>query len=126
MTQPGDESAASRARGAARRAEPSNCVIHLCMPERADHCPFLNRADSRCAEHFTIDGLHHAFEHCFDRYKQCRTYVELLVERRVKRGSDLAAAGRETDGNGRHVIEVSVAAAAGVVAAGVVPVVSRV
>jgi hypothetical protein len=87
------------------------------MPERADHCPFLNRADSRCADHFTIEGLHHAFEHCFDRYKQCRTYVELLVERRVKRGgadvpgADALAVERQTDGNGRNVLPLAVTVA---------------
>jgi hypothetical protein len=120
------------------------------MAERADHCPFLNRADTRCADHFTIDGLHHAFEHCFDRYKQCRTYVELLVERRVKRGSadatgtDALALEQQTNGNGRNVIQLAVAVAItgavarragstpaaaandGVIGASAVPAVSRV
>jgi hypothetical protein len=58
------------------------------MPESAHHhCPFLNRADRRCAEHFSLDRLGHAFEFCFDAYKTCPTYLQLLVERQVKRVS---------------------------------------
>jgi hypothetical protein len=56
--------------------------------QRALHCPFLNRADSRCSNHFSLDRLNHAFDHCFDRYKSCPTYLELLVERRVRRAGD--------------------------------------
>ena len=55
------------------------------------HCPFLNRADERCASHFSIDGLGHAYRYCFDRYKACPVYIQLLIERRVKR-ADAAAA----------------------------------
>lgn len=29
--------------------------------------------------------MDHAFSHCFDHYKACPTYLELLVERRVRR-----------------------------------------
>ena len=66
------------------------------MPESTNpHCPFLNRADRRCAEHFSLDRLGHAFEFCFDAYKTCPTYLQLLVERQVKRvsgGAGVAAA----------------------------------
>jgi hypothetical protein len=55
------------------------------------HCPFLNRADERCASYFSIDGLGHAYRYCFDRYKTCPVYIQLLIERRVKR-ADAAAA----------------------------------
>ena len=56
------------------------------MPDRVEHCPFLNRSDSRCSDNFNIDHLQHAFKFCFGRYKACTTYVELLVERRMRRG----------------------------------------
>jgi hypothetical protein len=55
------------------------------MPEEVEHCPFLNRADDRCGDHFSLDSLEHAFRYCFDRYKACPVYLELLVERRVRR-----------------------------------------
>jgi hypothetical protein len=48
------------------------------------HCPFLNRTDTRCGEHLTIDSLDHAFEYCFDVYAACPLYLELLIERRGK------------------------------------------
>ncbi|MGH7214073.1 MAG: hypothetical protein ACREIT_04860 [Tepidisphaeraceae bacterium] len=54
------------------------------MPQRGRHCPFLNRSDDRCAEHFKLDHLSHAYKHCFDRYTACPTYIELLCERRVR------------------------------------------
>src|SRR2546423_859317 len=57
------------------------------MAEHEHHCPFLNRPDGRCAEHFHLDQLEHAFAYCFDRYAACPVYVERLVERRVRQGS---------------------------------------
>jgi hypothetical protein len=54
--------------------------------DRGQHCPFLNRTDSRCGSHFTLERLEHAFEYCFDRYNACPVYLELLVERRIRRG----------------------------------------
>lgn len=59
------------------------------MSDRVLHCPFLNRADTRCSNHFSLDRLGHAFQHCFNQYKSCPTYLELLVERRVRRSSDM-------------------------------------
>ena len=61
------------------------------MPDRANHCPFLNRSDHRCSGFFSIEQLRHAFEHCFDAYKSCGVYAELLAERQARRGQ--AAAG---------------------------------
>jgi hypothetical protein len=79
------------------------------MPDRVEHCPFLNRSDARCADNFNIDHLQHAFKFCFGRYKSCPSYTELLVERTVRRSE--AAAGRrasvttssETHGKDRFV-----------------------
>ena len=51
------------------------------------HCPFLNRADERCSNHFRLDHLEQAFEQCFDRYHGCAVYRELLGERRVRRST---------------------------------------
>lgn len=48
----------------------------------ADHCPFLNRKDARCASAFTLNGLSHTFAHCFSDYATCPTYAQLLGERR--------------------------------------------
>ena len=56
------------------------------MSDREHHCPFLNRADHRCAAFFSIERLQHAFEHCFHAYKACEVYQELLVERQARRG----------------------------------------
>ena len=55
------------------------------MADRSIHCPFLNRTDSRCAEHFHLDHLQHAFRFCFDRYEACPLYDELLAERQCRR-----------------------------------------
>src|SRR5689334_3951985 len=49
------------------------------------HCPFLNRADARCGENFSLERLDHAYEYCFHKYKTCAIYHQLLVERQVKR-----------------------------------------
>jgi hypothetical protein len=54
--------------------------------DRGQHCPFLNRADSRCGSHFTLEQLEHAFAFCFDKYHACPVYRELLAERRIRRG----------------------------------------
>jgi hypothetical protein len=62
------------------------------MSVQGQHCPFLNRADPRCAANFSLERLDHAFEYCFDRYQACPVYLELLVERRVRLASELAGA----------------------------------
>ena len=55
------------------------------MPSCDSHCPFLNREDRRCSEHFQVTDLQHAFTYCFGSYKACPSYLEMLVERRVRR-----------------------------------------
>ena len=55
------------------------------MSERQHHCPFLNRSDVRCSSYFSLDRLQHAFEHCFDDYRACPRYAELLKERQERR-----------------------------------------
>jgi hypothetical protein len=59
-----------------------NCVQ---SEQQGNHCPFLNRADVRCGENFSLERLDHAYQYCFDRYQTCAIYHELLVERRVRR-----------------------------------------
>ena len=51
------------------------------MTEQASHCPFLNRTDARCSNHFSLDRLGHAFAYCFGQYQGCPVYLELLAER---------------------------------------------
>jgi hypothetical protein len=64
------------------------------MSDREHHCPFLNRADHRCSNFFSIESLQHAFEHCFDAYKACTVYQELLVERQARREAAAARGGK--------------------------------
>lgn len=61
------------------------------MPDRAIHCPFLNRSDTRCSSHFSLDHLSDAFEQCMDAYQNCPVYLELLAERRLRRGEPVMA-----------------------------------
>ncbi len=57
------------------------------MSDRGHHCPFLNRADSRCSEHFNLDHLGHAFDYCFGYYDACAVYARLLAERQMRRAT---------------------------------------
>jgi hypothetical protein len=63
------------------------------MTEQANHCPFLNRTDARCSNHFSLDSLGHAFAYCFGQYQECPEYSELLAERRERRHD--ASVGRD-------------------------------
>ncbi len=63
------------------------------MSEHEPHCPFLNRADYRCSNHFSLDKLDKAFHHCFGEYQSCPTYAEMLSERRQGRSLVAASAG---------------------------------
>jgi hypothetical protein len=93
------------------------------MGEQAHHCPFLNRADPRCSRHFSLDSLDHAFKYCFDRYKACPVYLELLVERRVRRSMGAVLRPEHSDdhepvqitigGRGGHALSAGSAAASG-------------
>jgi hypothetical protein len=58
------------------------------MSEHESHCPFLNRADYRCSNHFSLDKLDRAFDHCFGEYQSCPTYREMLSERRSRQPVD--------------------------------------
>src|SRR3954468_24967191 len=60
------------------------------MGDPGRHCPFLNRADERCSEHFRLDHLGEAFGQCFDLYHACPTYQELLLERQCRRAEAAA------------------------------------
>jgi hypothetical protein len=92
------------------------------MPQRAIHCPFLNRSDTRCSSHFSLDHLSDAFEQCMDAYQTCPVYLELLAERRERRGEPMLAIypmrpGERTtqrpDGKPRDVTIVSLTLAGG-------------
>jgi hypothetical protein len=54
------------------------------MAEHEPHCPFLNRSDYRCSNHFSLDKLNRAFDHCFGEYQACPTYLEMLNERQSR------------------------------------------
>jgi len=80
------------------------------MPDRANHCPFLNRADARCAEHFNMQGLRHAFDHCFGQYSRCPVYFEMLMERRTRRAVAGAEAQEHPEDGRTSLVQVTVAA----------------
>jgi hypothetical protein len=65
------------------------------------YCPFLNRDDDRCAEHFQVGSLNSTFAHCFGEYGQCAVYKEMLLERTVRRAEAkvvmLSVRGREIE-----------------------------
>lgn len=52
------------------------------------HCPFLNRSDHRCCEFFKLNQLGHAYKFCFDSYKTCPVYADLLSERQGRRAHE--------------------------------------
>ena len=52
------------------------------------HCPFLNRSDVRCSNNFSLERINNTYDYCFGQYAACSTYLELLVERRVRRLKD--------------------------------------
>jgi len=58
------------------------------MSDHESHCPFLNRTDHRCANHFSLDKLDRAFNHCFGQYQACPTYQEMLSERRGRQAAE--------------------------------------
>ena len=77
------------------------------MASNAMHCPFLNRADARCSESFSLDNLDRALNLCFGKYTACPVYLELLVERRMKR-----SAARTNHGSSDRIIQVTVSRSA--------------
>lgn len=60
------------------------------MSDHGHHCPFLNRSDARCSRNFSLDRLNNTYDYCFGQYAACSIYLELLVERRVRRLRDSA------------------------------------
>ena len=44
-------------------------------------CPFLEEADARCGDHFSLTRLSDAFTHCVGRYQACPVYQRLLHDR---------------------------------------------
>jgi hypothetical protein len=80
------------------------------MSDRGQHCPFLNRTDSRCGSHFTLERLEHAFEYCFDRYNACPVYLELLVERRIRRGEARELSLNEASHGHRPLVQLTIQA----------------
>lgn len=58
------------------------------MSDHGHHCPFLNRSDARCSRNFSLDRLNNTYDYCFGQYAACSVYLELLVERRVRRLRD--------------------------------------
>lgn len=77
------------------------------MSERVNHCPFLNRSDTRCSAHFSLDRLGSAFDQCFGTYSTCGVYQEMLAERRDRQGGE-AAAPRTEPTHGRPAVYVQV------------------
>src|SRR4051794_15479449 len=61
--------------------------------ERPLQCPFIERVDHRCSSYFSLERLDHAFEICFDQYKACPLFQQMMAERRQQRLGGLA--GRE-------------------------------
>ena len=72
------------------------------MAEHDHNCPFLNRADERCSEHFHLEKLQHAFAHCFDHFHACPVYIERVIERRMQRQS-AGALDEQGDIHGRQI-----------------------
>lgn len=44
-------------------------------------CPFVDKAESRCAGHWTLQNVGRAFQHCADNYEDCPVYLNLIHER---------------------------------------------
>lgn len=60
------------------------------MSDHDHHCPFLNRSDARCSNNFSLERLHNTYDFCFGNYARCSVYLELLVERRLRRARQAA------------------------------------
>ena len=57
-------------------------------------CPFIDKAEARCADHLTLRNVARAFAHCANRYTTCPVYHKLLAERIAQESANtkLAAA----------------------------------
>ncbi len=55
-------------------------------------CPFLEQADPRCADHFSLINIADAFSHCVGRHQACPVYQRLLTDRLAGRHRTAAGA----------------------------------
>ena len=55
------------------------------MSDHGQHCPFLNRSDDRCSTNFSLERLDNTYDYCFGQYATCPMYLEMLLERRIRR-----------------------------------------
>ncbi len=51
-------------------------------PENRAICPFLEKADIRCAGHLTLQNLMQAFTDCAHHYEACPIFCQLMEEDR--------------------------------------------
>lgn len=59
------------------------------MSDCGDECPFLNIMDHRCAQCLSLQSLDYAFEYCLDEYRACGIYVDMILERQLRRAVEL-------------------------------------
>lgn len=76
---------------ALRGVSPDTMPIEAPAPQDAastacpkGECPFVHGADPRCAEHLTVSGMSHAFDHCFDDFSACPLYHAKQHEARAQ------------------------------------------
>ncbi len=62
------------------------------MRDHTQQCPFLNRRNPACSANLSIDRLRHAFTYCFDQYRSCPLYGQLVVERRMRQNRQATGA----------------------------------
>jgi hypothetical protein len=66
--------------------------------EQPTQCPFIDRVDHRCSSAFSLERLDHAFEVCFDQFKACPLFKQLMAERRERRAAGDAVTGHNQPG----------------------------
>ena len=49
-----------------------------CVQEIQNVCPFVDKSESCCAAHLTLEHMAWALAHCASRYRSCSTYQKLL------------------------------------------------
>ena len=50
------------------------------LVRRTTVCPYVNKSDTRCANHWTLRNLCQAFTHCADQFAVCPVYRALHQE----------------------------------------------
>ena len=43
-------------------------------------CPFIDKANTRCADHMTFRNIANAFGHCANHYTACAVYQKLTAQ----------------------------------------------